>query len=39
MFLFLADVKATSYGKLLGSLPRNEVVAELCSVAFCRDPK
>jgi hypothetical protein len=38
---FLDKVKATSTGKLLDSLPRNDAVAELCSgkfnVAYCRD--
>jgi hypothetical protein len=38
-FQFLAKVKATSTGKLLDSLPRNDAVAELCSgelnVAYC----
>jgi hypothetical protein len=38
---FLAIVKATSTGKLLDSLPRNDAVAELCSgkfnVAYCCD--
>jgi hypothetical protein len=41
-FQFLAKVKATSTGKLLDSLPRNDAVVELCSgqfnVAYCRDP-
>jgi hypothetical protein len=41
--LFLVKVKATSTGKLLYSLPRNDAVAELCSgefnVAYCRDPE
>jgi hypothetical protein len=40
---FLEEVRATSTGKLLYSLPRNDAVAELCSskfnVAFCRDPE
>jgi hypothetical protein len=40
-FQFLAKMKATSTGKLLDSLPRNDAVAELCSgkfnVASCRD--
>jgi hypothetical protein len=40
-FQFLAKAKATSTGKLLDSLPRNNVVIELCSrefsVAYCRD--
>jgi hypothetical protein len=33
-FQFLAKVKATRNGKLLDSLPRNDAVAELCSVEF-----
>jgi hypothetical protein len=41
-YQFLAKVKVTSTGKLLDSLPKNDVVAELCSclfiVANCRDP-
>jgi hypothetical protein len=40
---FLTKVKATSTGKLLDSLPRNDVVAELCSgkfnMAYCHDPE
>jgi hypothetical protein len=31
---FLAKVKATSTGKLIGCLHRNDVVAELCSGKF-----
>jgi hypothetical protein len=42
-YQFLAKVEATSTGKLLDSLPWNDVVAELCSgkfnVAYCRDPE
>jgi hypothetical protein len=42
-FQFLAKAKATSTGKLLDSLPRNDAMVELCSgefnVAYCRDPK
>jgi hypothetical protein len=42
-FQFLAKVKATSTGKLLDSLPRNDGVVELCSgefnVAYCFDPE
>jgi hypothetical protein len=42
-YQFLAKVKATSTGKLLVSMPRNNAVAELCSgkfkVAYCRDPE
>jgi hypothetical protein len=42
-FQFLAKVKATSTGKLLDSLPRNDVMVELSSgefnVAYCRDPE
>jgi hypothetical protein len=33
-FQFLAKVKATSTGKLLDSLPRNDAVVELCSCEF-----
>jgi hypothetical protein len=40
---FLAKVKATSTGKLLYCLSRNDAVAELCSgkfnMAYCRDPE
>jgi hypothetical protein len=40
-FQFFAKVKATSTGKLLDSLPRNDAVAELCSgefnVTYCHD--
>jgi hypothetical protein len=40
-FQFLAEVKATSAGKLLDSLPRDDAVVELCSgefnVAYCPD--
>jgi hypothetical protein len=42
-YQFLVKVKATSTGKLLDSLPRNDAVVELSSgkfnVAYCRDPK
>jgi hypothetical protein len=42
-FQFLAKVKATSTGKLLDSLPRNNAVVELCcgefNVAYCFDPQ
>jgi hypothetical protein len=42
-FQFLAKVEATSTGKLLDSLPRNNAVAVLCSgefkVACCCDPE
>jgi hypothetical protein len=42
-YQFLAKVKATSTGKLLDSLPRNDVVAYLCSGKFnvdnCCDPE
>jgi hypothetical protein len=31
---FLPKVKASSTGKLLDSLPRNDAVAELCSGKF-----
>jgi hypothetical protein len=41
--MFLAKVKATSTGKLLNSLSRNDEAAELFSsqfnVAYCRVPK
>jgi hypothetical protein len=41
-FQFLAKGKATSTGKLLDSLPRNNAVVELFSgefsVAYCCDP-
>jgi hypothetical protein len=37
------SVKATSTGKLLDSLPRNNAMAELCygkfHVAYCSDPE
>jgi hypothetical protein len=40
---FLIEVTATSIGKLLESLSRNNAVAELCShefnVAYCRYPE
>jgi hypothetical protein len=40
-YLFLVKVKASSTGKLLDSLPRNNALAELNSdefnVAYCRD--
>jgi hypothetical protein len=42
-FQFLVKVTATSTGKLLDSLPRNDAVVELCSgefnEAYCRDPE
>jgi hypothetical protein len=42
-YQFLAKLKATSTGKLLDSLPRNNAVAELSSgkfnVAYCHDPE
>jgi hypothetical protein len=42
-FQLLAKVKATSTGKLLDRLPRNDLSAELCSGKFnvvnCRDPE
>jgi hypothetical protein len=41
-FQFLVEVKATSTGKLLDSLPRNNGMADLCSgqfnLACCRVP-
>jgi hypothetical protein len=41
-FQLLVNVKAASTGKIHDNLPRNDAVAELCSVkfteAYCRDP-
>jgi hypothetical protein len=40
---FLAKVKATSTGKQLETLPRNDIETKLCSgqfnMAFCQDPE
>jgi hypothetical protein len=42
-YQFLVKDKATSTGKLLDSLPKNDAVAELCSglfnVAYCHHPE
>jgi hypothetical protein len=42
-YQFLAKMKATSTGKLLDSLPRNNAATELCSgkssVVYCHDPE
>jgi hypothetical protein len=42
-YQFLAKVKGTSTGKLLGILPKNDAMAEQCSgelkVTYCRDPE
>jgi hypothetical protein len=41
-YQFIAKVKVTSTGKLLDSLPRNNVFDKLCSgefkMAYCHDP-